>query len=371
MANNIDVTPGSGATIAVDDVAGVGYQVVKLADGTEDSTTRIVAGGGVESAALRVTIASDSTGVLSVDDNGSTISVDDGGGNISIDDGGNVISVDDGAGSLTVDNAALSVTGGGVEASALRVTLASDSTGVLSVDDNGSSLTVDNAALSVTGGGVEASALRVTLATDSTGVLSVDDGGNVLSVDDAGGSITVDDGGTSLTVDGSVTVVGPTAHDALASGDPVRIGARAETSPKGQTLVGDGDCTDIIADADGIPIVKLGTSGADAISESVSNTDGASTAFTNFSAVASTYNHITAISAFRTDAGTTMAYIDFRDGTAGSVLWRVPLPPAGGVVITLAGQPIFKTSANTALAYDVSSALTTVYISVSGYQSKV
>jgi hypothetical protein len=38
-----------------------------------------------------------------------------------------------------------SVIGGGVEASALRVTLASDSTGVLSVDDNGGSLTVDNA----------------------------------------------------------------------------------------------------------------------------------------------------------------------------------------------------------------------------------
>jgi hypothetical protein len=44
---------------------------------------------------------------------------------------------------LTVDNAALAVTGGGVEASALRVTLANDSTGLISVDDNGGSLTVD------------------------------------------------------------------------------------------------------------------------------------------------------------------------------------------------------------------------------------
>lgn len=40
--------------------------------------------------------------------------------------------------------APLSTTGGGTEATALRVTVASDSTGVLSVDDNGSSLTVDN-----------------------------------------------------------------------------------------------------------------------------------------------------------------------------------------------------------------------------------
>lgn len=39
--------------------------------------------------------------------------------------------------------APLSTTGGGTEATALRVTLANDSTGVLSVDDNGGSLTVD------------------------------------------------------------------------------------------------------------------------------------------------------------------------------------------------------------------------------------
>lgn len=45
---------------------------------------------------------------------------------------------------LTVP-APLSTTGGGVEATALRVTIASDSTGVLSIDDNAGSLTVDNA----------------------------------------------------------------------------------------------------------------------------------------------------------------------------------------------------------------------------------
>jgi hypothetical protein len=39
--------------------------------------------------------------------------------------------------------APLSTTGGGTEAAALRVTIATDSTGVLSVDDNGGSLTVD------------------------------------------------------------------------------------------------------------------------------------------------------------------------------------------------------------------------------------
>jgi len=87
---------------------------------------------------------------------------------------------------ITQLNGAAVPIGAGLEATAVRVTLATDSTGVVSVDDNGSSLTVDNAALSVTGGGVEASALRVTLASDSTGVLSVDDNGGSLTVDNAG-----------------------------------------------------------------------------------------------------------------------------------------------------------------------------------------
>ncbi len=183
-------------------------------------------------------------------------------------------------------------------------------------------------------------------------------------------SLSVMDDWDNAASDGA-SVSGDVAHDAADAGEPVKIGGKAIASPKGLTLVAANDRSNIITDLDGLQIVKLGTSGADAISERVSNTDGASTAFTNFAAVASTYNHITSITVFRTDAGSTMAYIDFRDGTAGAILYSVPLPPAGGCTISLAGQPIFKTSANTALAFDVSAALTTVYISVSGYQSKV
>jgi len=170
-----------GGSISVDDNAG---------SLTVDNTVLSVTGGGTEAAAQRVTIANDSTGVLSVDDNGGSLTVDgtvsvsgavdtelpaaaaladntanptvpgvgafamgfDGtnwdrvradGGSVFIQDGGNVISVDDAAGSLTVDNSTLSVVGGGTEATAMRVTVANDSTGVLSVDDNGGSLTVD------------------------------------------------------------------------------------------------------------------------------------------------------------------------------------------------------------------------------------
>lgn len=191
---------------------------------------------------------------------------------------------------------------------------------------------------------------------------------NIGDVDIASGTLTTV---TTVTTVSTLTG-GGVAHDAVDSGNPIKVGLKAETSPKGITLVADGDRTDAYADADGFQFVRLNTSGADAISESVSNTDGASTAFTNFSAVASTKNYITAYTAFRTDAGTSMAYIDLRDGTAGSVLWRIPLPPTGGACSPPYNGPcLFKTSANTALAFDVSSALSTVYLSVSGYQSKV
>lgn len=46
---------------------------------------------------------------------------------------------------IDADTGTLAVVGGGTEATALRVTLASDSTGVVSIDDNSGSLTVDNA----------------------------------------------------------------------------------------------------------------------------------------------------------------------------------------------------------------------------------
>lgn len=187
-------------------------------------------GGGTEATALRVTVASDSTGVLSIDDNGASLTVDlinqddydsgagtdlmdmvgiaaaASGGHVAITGdvtngldvdvtrvGGTVavtqsgtwdeVGINDSGNSITVDNAQLSVVGSGTEAAAMRVTIATDSTGVLSVDDNGGTLTVDNAQLSVVGSGTEATALRVTIASDSTGVLSVDDNGGALTVD--------------------------------------------------------------------------------------------------------------------------------------------------------------------------------------------
>jgi hypothetical protein len=76
MADNLAITPGTGASVATDEVGSDHYQKVKLVDGTADSSTVIAAGGGTETNALRVTLANNSTGVVSVDDNSASLTVD-------------------------------------------------------------------------------------------------------------------------------------------------------------------------------------------------------------------------------------------------------------------------------------------------------
>lgn len=163
------------------------------------------------------------------------------------------------------------------------------------------------------------------------------------------------------------TPVGNVAHDAVDSGAPIKMGAKAESTPSTATLVADGDRTDTYADIDGLQLMKPYTSYGDILSERVTDTTGTSTAFSTFGATASTRNYITTIIVYNSSA--TNGFVDLRDGTAGSVIMTVPLPTVGGAVINLP-VPLRQPTANTALAYDVSGALTTVYISLVGFKSK-
>jgi len=169
----------------------------------------------------------------------------------------------------------------------------------------------------------------------------------------------------------AVQAAGAVAHDDADSGNPLKIGAKVETSTSGATLAADGDRTNIYADADGAVLARTNHPLADLISDNASDTGGTSTAFTGGAAApgAGIKLYITAITIYNSSA--TDGYVDLRDGTAGSVKWTAPAPAAGGSVITNGGHPLFALTANTALAYDVSGALSTVYISVSGFKSKV
>lgn len=166
----------------------------------------------------------------------------------------------------------------------------------------------------------------------------------------------------------TVAAVGNIAHDAADSGNPLKIGMKSASTLATITPVANADRADGISDLDGVLITRNSAPLGDVISERVSDTAGNSTAFSNFGAVASTTNVIRGYSIANTSA--TNGYVDFRDGTSGAILWTVPIPANGGANLTIP-DGIFKTSKNTALAYDVSAALTTVYISVTGYRSKI
>jgi hypothetical protein len=162
-------------------------------------------------------------------------------------------------------------------------------------------------------------------------------------------------------------VKGTVAHDAADADAPVKVGLKAATSLDDATMVSGGDVTDAFADIDGVQITKMGCPDADFLTERVSNTDGASTALTTFGATASTRNVISSIIVY--NDSTTNGYVDIRDGTSGTVYLTIPLPAKGGCVVNFA-RPWRQPSANTALAYDVSAALTTVYLSFCGWKSK-
>lgn len=182
---------------------------------------------------------------------GDLISTDDVGGGVKVQrvklqigaDGsasdvhsGNPLPVSDAGGSLTVDNAALSVVGGGTEATAQRVTIASDSTGVLSVDDNGGSLTVDGS-VSVSG--------TVTVDTElpTAGALGDDMANPTTPL--VGSCLMVWDGVGGnwdrwVATDGRPAIQGAEGIDAPLGFNPVRVAGRASNAaPAGVSADGD------------------------------------------------------------------------------------------------------------------------------------
>jgi hypothetical protein len=204
--------------------------------------------------------------------------------------------------------------------------------------------------------GAEGSKTVVDLPGDATNGLDVD-------VTRVTGNVTVVNAGTFATQPG-----GTVAHDAGDSGNPVKVGSRAVASLTGVTLVSGADRADVLAELDGAVFVRPDCGLADLLSERVTNTDGAATACTGaFAATASQRIYVTTIIIYNDI--TTNGFVDIRDGAAGSVLMTVPAPAKGGSVVNLP-KPL-RFTANTAVAFDASAAMTTLYLTFLGFRSKI
>ena len=277
--DNTVLNSGSGGdTIASDDIAGVKYQRVKMVFGADGSATDASSTNPLPCDVINALPAGDNNigniDVLTViTGTGATnLGKAEDAAHASADTGVAVWAVrDDGSSASLVsaasDYAPLIVdekgalwtrtkfgtvdapTGGGVEASTLRVTIANDSTGLVSVDDNAGSLTVDNAALSVTGGGTEASAMRVTIANDSTGLLSVDDNAGSLTID---GTVTVSSISTSITPGTAAGNLGKAEDAAHASADTgVAVWAVRDDAASASFVSAASDYTPLVVDEKG------------------------------------------------------------------------------------------------------------------------
>lgn len=188
MADNVAITAGTGTTVHADEYThatlGAGKtQLVKLVDGTLDSSTAIAAGGGVEAGALRVTLASDSTGVVSVDDNGGALTVD---------------------GTVAVTNADIGTIAGAVAGTEMQV----DIVGALPAGTNAIGTLAANSGVDI--GDVTVN--NATIAVTQSGTW------DEVGINDSGNSITVDNGGT-FAVQAASTV---------ADGANVTLGAKAD-----------------------------------------------------------------------------------------------------------------------------------------------
>lgn len=157
------------------------------------------------------------------------------------------------------------------------------------------------------------------------------------------------------------------AHDSADSGNPHKIGAKAESSLAGVALVADGDRTDLYAGLDGVLITRPHTNLESIVTGLAAITDGSSTSVISAQG-AGVKVYVTTVIIANTSA--TPVTVDLRDGTGGSVKATFPVPAdTSGVVCNLPVPLGF--SANTAVAADPSAAASTVTVTVIGFASKV
>lgn len=170
-----------------------------------------------------------------------------------------------------------------------------------------------------------------------------------------------------IPVDTNGDAITDAAHDAVDSGNPVKIGFKAKAGLSGITLVSGDDRTDAFAGIDGAQFTRPHSPLEDLAAGVVAITDGSSTSAIAAAAAGVKY-YITDYSCANTSA--TNVTVDIRDGTAGSVKWTFACPATGGSEKSFS-TPLGGFTAATAIAIDPSAAASTVTVSIKGFKSKI
>ena len=252
MANNVQITPGSGDVVGAEDIGSVKFQKVKLIDSTAGST----AGTGTLANPLVVTgsttiismpAITGSTTIVAMPAVTGSVSVVSVGSIVSITGSTTVVTMPAITGSVTIIAATLgtvTITGSTVVNSIGSIVTITGSTAVL---DGGGSITVDNAGtfpvqIPTTGAGVIGTVIVSNASLTVTGSVSIIGTMGTVTVSNGTVSVTntvstlVTSIGSVVTVTGSVNLVGLTISS-------VTISGTMSTTIVGQTLPTQGSAT--------------------------------------------------------------------------------------------------------------------------------
>lgn len=352
-------------------------------------------GGGTEATAHRVTIANDSTGVLSVDDNGASLTVDAPVAtpvHVRLSDGTDVTNVT-AAGELNV----LATAQPGVDVGDVTVNNASGASAV-NIQDGGNSITVDgtvsvnlnagtntnevvgdaahDAAIAgnpLTIGGVASAAAPTDVNADQDAVRTWHlRNGAMATVITAAGALIPGDATNGLDVDvirlpastNTIEVVGDAAHDAAVAGNPVLVCGAAQdtddTAPPNRVSA-ESDATRLATDRDGsLHVLPFGP-------QIWSYHENSSSALTDTSVHAAPGAGLSLyVGSIVVSTGAATALNIFFEEGASTVLGPYYLEATNGRGMSIQFNPPKKITANTALTVTTSAAIAHG-IDVTGY----
>jgi hypothetical protein len=125
---------------------------------------------------------------------------------------------------------------------------------------------------------------------------------------------------------------------------------------------------EISAGTNNIGVVNFHCGLSEIKTERILNTSGSPTSSSIFVATSGSRNYITSIMIYNTSASTN-GYIDLKDGLSGSIFATIPAP-VGGTTMSFS-SPLRQTTLATALVFQVSEPITSVIITLVGFQSSV
>ena len=161
---------------------------------------------------------------------------------------------------------------------------------------------------------------------------------------------------------------GNVAHDAVDTGNPIKIGAIAVSTLATATLVSAADRTNCPSDLDGVQLMRFQVPLGDILSGSVVLTSTSPVNISSFGAVAGTKNYITKVTIWNGSAVDTYVYLV--DGSGGSAFWVSPAPSKGGCCEVF-NIPLKQPTANTDLYVSVAATANPTWVSVLGFKSKI